>query len=267
MNKWVKKSLDLAASPGYLDKLHDIYPVDISVVRQIGSQVEQSIKAAFKSRNKERLITTLLDLERFPIDEPYVGFIRKNRAALGRNPKTVRRIYRRLEELGLPGILEGVSKPPSPSRKMGPAFKKWLHSLGYPVLSAREILETREKIAVLSGSDAALKKFAKHELGYRGGKGLDLVMKVGETFLIGEAKFMSTGGGTQDKSFRESLRFVKSSSGNAIRIAVMDGIAWARPFQQRSSKSLTLYKSVEKLGEKQVVLSALLLKQFINSLA
>src|SRR3989344_3983690 len=131
MNKWVKKSLELSAAPGYLDALHKIYPVDISEVRPADTKAEKAIKVAFQHRDKSKLIFTLLALARFPVDDPYIGFIRKDKAALGRNPKTLVRIYGRLKSLGLRGILAGVRKPASSSRKMGPAFAKWLHTLGY----------------------------------------------------------------------------------------------------------------------------------------
>jgi len=267
MNKWVQSSFKLAASRGYLDKLSDIYPVDTTVRRQIDSKAEDDITSAFKSGNKKKLILTLLHLDRFPIDDPYIGFIRKDKNALDKNPKTLRRINKRLRTLGLNGIVEGVRKPESSSRKMGHMFKKWLHSLGYPILTADQILKTRAaRVAVLAGGDAALKEFAKKELGYRGDKGLDLVIKAGKRFVIGEAKFISTSGGTQDKSFRETMNFIRQKGDKALRIAVLDGVVWSRSKQKKKAKKLNLYESVDKLNSKQIVLSALLLKNLIRTL-
>jgi hypothetical protein len=267
MNKWVKNSFKLAASHGYLDDLSDIYPVDTTIRREIDKKAEGDIIRAFRSGNKKELILTLLRLDRFPIDDPYIGFIRKDKNALDKNPKTFRRINKRLWTLGLKGILEGVSRPESSSRKMGHMFKKWLHGLGYPVLGTNQILKTKTRVVVLAGGDTALKKFAKKELGYRGDKGLDLVIKVGRRFVIGEAKFISTSGGTQDKSFRETMNFIKQKRGKALRMAVLDGVVWSRSKQKKKARKLNLYESVDKLDSKQIMLSALLLKDFIRTLA
>lgn len=265
MNKWVQNSFKLAASRGYLDKLSDIYPVDTTVRREVNKKAESGISRAFKSGNKKELILTLLRLDRFPIDDPYIGFIRKDKSALDKNPKTLGRINKRLRALGLAGILEGVRKPESSSRKMGHTFKKWLHNSGYPVLTADQILKTRARVAVLAGGDAALKEFAKRELGYKGDKGLDLVIKTGKRFVIGEAKFISASGGTQDKSFRETMNFIRQKGGGAMRIAVLDGIVWSGP-KKKKGKKPTLYESVARLNPKQIMLSALLLKNFIKTL-
>lgn len=262
MNKWVQKSFELAASRGYLDKLSDIYPVDTTVRREIDRKTEGDISRAFKNGSKKELILTLLRLDRFPIDDPYIGFIRKDKNALDKNPKTFRRINRRLRMLGLKGILEGVRKPESSSRKMGHMFKKWLHGLGYPVLPANQILKTRAKIGVLAGGDAALKDFAKKELGYKGDKGLDLVLKAGRRFIIGEAKFISASGGTQDKSFRETMNFIRRKDSRAIRVAVVDGVVWAPASDKNNRKSL--YSTIRNLKDGQIALSALLLKEFLK---
>lgn len=66
MNRWVAESFRLAASPGYLDKLSKVYPVDVSLSREIEPRDKAAITAAFKSGNRKKLILALLDLERFP---------------------------------------------------------------------------------------------------------------------------------------------------------------------------------------------------------
>lgn len=266
MNNWIQNSLKLASSRGYLDKLLNVYPVDTTIKRQISPKVKKTIINALKSNDKKELISTLLRLDRFPIDDPYIGFIRKDKNALDYNPKTLERINKRLHMLGIHDILDGISRPESSSRKMGQMFKKWLYDLGYPVLNADQILKTKATVAILAGGDKSLKAFAKKELGYKGDKGLDLVIKVGEKFIIGEAKFISTTGGTQDKSFREGINFIKHKSGKALRIAVLDGVIWIRSKQKKKTINLNLYESADKLNSNQIVLSALLLKDFIEEL-
>ncbi len=266
MNRWVAESIEKAQSRGYLDGLSEVYPINVPTLRKILADQEREIKQAFKTKNKKKLITTLLNLERFPIDDPYIGFLRRDKSALDKNPKTLSRIWDRLFIMGPRGVLEGAKKPPSSSRKMGQMFRNWLYS-SYQgaVLEESDFLKKTKGLAVLKGGDAALKKFASKNLGYRGDKGLDLVIRKNNHFIIGETKFISTSGGTQDKSFRESMNFIKRGSAKTTRIAVLDGVVWIPP-NPGSKKKLNLYQTVQNLNNNQVALSALLLKNFLREL-
>jgi len=258
-NVWVRASIDAAYSKGYLDRLSSVYPISLNVGREVDEEDVKTIKAAFKKGNKKELISVLLGLKRFPIDDAYIGFIRRNRKALDSNPVTIRRIGERLVNMGLEAILEGARRPQSTSRQMGPSFRNWLCKQ-YPVLKPSEFLSSRQT-AVLHGNDAALKEFARRELGYRGQKGLDLVVKAGNRFLIGEAKLISSSGGTQHKSFRETMTFIKSQQGRATRIAVLDGVVWLS-----SPRGKDLFQGIKKLKENQIAISALLLPKLIKAL-
>jgi len=77
MNKWVEKSINLASSNGYLDKLTDVYPVNLSLIRSLKNENIEEIKNLFQSKKIKKLISFLLDLEKFPVDDPYVGFLEK----------------------------------------------------------------------------------------------------------------------------------------------------------------------------------------------
>ena len=265
MNKWVKKSINLANSQGYLDNLMKIYSVDMTSPRKISPEEEEKIRKIFASRNKKKLISALLDLKRFPIDDPYIGFLRKDRKALDKNPKTVRRLGKKLLGMGIKEIFIGASRPKSPSRQLGQMFRKWLPKLGYPILSKKDFLKYKG-VAILDGGDAALKKFARKELGYRGQKGLDIVLKANQHFIIGEAKFITASGGGQDKGFRETIAFIKHTRKKALRIAILDGVVWLASKKKLRKKKLTLYETVSRLNKNQIALSSLLLKDFIQSL-
>ena len=265
MNKWVEKSIKLANSRGYLDKLMDVYPVNLNLARTIDSDKKREIEKAFAKKNHKKLIAVLLNLEKFPIDDPYVGFFRKDRESLDRNPKIVKRIGKKLFKMGLKEILIGASRAKASSRQMGQMFRHWLHKLGYPVLSKNDFLNYK-KIAILKGGDNALKEFAREELGYKGQKGLDLALKAGGKFFIGEVKFITTGGGTQDKSFREGISFIKQKDKNTSRVALLDGIVWLVSGKTlKGKKKPSLYESVLKLKNNELVFSALFLKEFIRS--
>ncbi len=264
MNTWIKKSIELANSNGYLDKLSNVYPVNIGVGREINQKKRKDIEVAFKNKNKKELILTLLELERFPFDDPYVGFIRKDPKALDKNPATTKRISERLFRTGLEGIIDGSLRPSSSSRQMGQMFQKWLYKLNYPILKPDNFLTTKSQVAILAGGDKALKEFAHKKLGYKGPKGLDLVFKVGDKFVIGEAKFISTSGGTQDKSFRETINFIKKKDKKTIRIAVIDGVVWLSA-NKAARKAKNLYQTVRNLSNNQIALSSLLLNDFLKS--
>jgi len=162
--------------------------------------------------------------------------------------------------MGFDNLIIGASRAKTPSRQIGQLFRKYLHKLGYPVLPRDKFLKNK-KIAILDGGDEALMKFAKEELGYKGQKGLDLVLKIDNKFIIGEAKFISMSGGTQDKSFREGISFVKHKSKKAIHIAILDGVVWLI----KKNKKPTLYETTINLKNNQIAFSALLLKEFIKS--
>ncbi len=268
MNKWVEKSINLANSSGYLDKLADIYPVNLTLARTINPAEQEKIKDLFNRKRAKELINELLKLDRFPIDDPYVGFLRKDKGAINKNPKTVKRISNRLYRMGLENLIMGASKEKSPSRQVGQMFRKWIHKIGYPVLSKSEFLSI-DGVAFLDGGDAALVNFAREELGYGGQKGLDAVLKVGDKFILAETKLITTNGGTQDKSFREGVSFIKAKDKkrDIIKIAIFDGVVWIVSEKAKlGKKKLSLYETVIKLKNNEIVLSALLLKDFVESL-
>ncbi|MGQ9494187.1 MAG: hypothetical protein ACUVR2_10565, partial [Anaerolineae bacterium] len=44
--------------------------------------------------------------------------------------------------------------------------------------------------------------------------------------IVGEAKFITTSGGNQDKSFREVMHFLQSGKDRVIRVGLLDGVVW-----------------------------------------
>ena len=258
MNKWVEKSIDLAKKSNYLDNLVKVYPIDVGVVVKASNDYK-IVKDAFKKHNGSELLLELLKFKRFPVDDPYVGFFRKDKTAIKRNPQTVKRITDNLFKIGMGKIMSGIERQKSSSRQFGQLFRNYVKKLGYPVLSdSQKFLSS--KVAFLDGGDQFLKNFAKKELGYKGEKGLDLILKVNDKFFIGETKFISAKGGTQDKSFREAMAFVKKSSKFSQHIAILDGIIWLN-----DKKKGNLYSKLLKLKPGQVALSALLLDDLIKS--
>jgi len=108
----------------------------------------------------------------------------------------------------------------------------------------------------LEGSDEELKKFAEKELGIKNlEKGIDFLLKIKENFFLGEAKFLTDYGGSQNNQFRDALRVAEIKKHNIIGIAVLDGIVW---FESKAK----MYKTIKEF--EGFALSALLLKEFIE---
>lgn len=87
-------------------------------------------------------------------------------------------------------------------------------------------------------------------------KGIDFILKIKNKFILGEAKFLTDYGGTQNNQFNDAIRVAKISRGNVMGIAVLDGIVWfeSNQYMHRTIKSF-----------EGIALSALLLEEFINN--
>jgi len=256
MNKWIQKSIKLANSQGYLDKLFEIYPIETGNPRQVPETLKKEIQKAFKDKNKVELIKKLLKLPKFPIDDPYIASIRRHPFLLKKNPETIERITGKLFLMDVETILNLGTRPKSPSRQLGHSFKRWLRALNYPFLSKDEFVN-HKGIAFLEGSDKKLKQFAVEELGVKElKKGIDFILKTKNKFILGEAKFLTDYGGTQNNQFRDAISVAKIKRGKIIGIAVLDGIIWfeSNAYMHRTVKSID-----------RIALSALLLERFIRS--
>jgi hypothetical protein len=197
-------------------------------------------------------------LPKFPINDPYISSLRKYPFLLGKNPKTVKRIGKRLLSMDVDIVLELSTQPKSPSRQLGHSFKDWLMSIGYRFLEEDEF-KKHKGIAFLGGSDTKLKSFANRELKIKNlKKGLDFILKINNKFIVGEAKFLTDHGGTQNNQFNDAVMVSKIKNDKVIGIAVLDGIVWFDSGNYMSRK-------VRKING--VALSTLLLKDYIKSLS
>lgn len=120
-----------------------------------------------------------------------------------------------------------------------------------------DLLASDDGIVILEGSDEELKAFAHEHLDYDVDKGLDLVAKVDETYVIGEAKFLTDQGGHQNAQFRDAMDLLKEYDGEAEAVAILDGVVWIRGKHK-------MYRKVT--SQEDSVLSALLLGDYLESL-
>ena len=258
MNIWINKSIDLANKHGYLDKLFSVYPTELGDNRGLSEGIKKHIEKAFKNKNEVGLIKELLKLPKFPINDPYISSLRKYPFLLDKNPRTIKRIGKRLISMDVDVVLELSIQPKSPSRQLGHSFRNWLTSAGYPFLGENDFKKYKG-VAFLSGGDTKLKNFANKELKVKNlKKGLDFILKVKDKFILGEAKFLTDYGGTQNNQFNDAIRISKIKNNKVIGIAILDGIVWFDSGNYMSRK-------VRKINN--IALSSLLLKDYIKSLS
>jgi len=257
MNLWIKKSIELANAHGYLDKLHGVYPVTTALARALSSETKEELKDAFQKKDKLRLLETLLSLDKFPIKDPYVAFLRRNKGQfIEKNPQTVQRIANKILSMEFDEVIGGVEEPKEFNRQIGTLFRKWLPKLPYPLLD-RTKFEKYSGIALLQGSDAELMEYANTALKCNLQKAPDLLAKSGRTLVLGEAKFLTSSGGHQNAQFQDALTLLRGKDGNALRIAILDGVVWI----QGKTK---MFKTICQL--KETALTALLLNEFLKDL-
>lgn len=257
MDKWAKRSIEIANAPGYLDRLHEVYPIVPQGQRELPASIKEQLRIYYDEKSKNKLIKTLLRLEKFPIDDPYVAFLRKKRGLfIDYNPKTVERIARRIFSMGFEAIIKGVEEPKKVSRQSGALFRNWLHTLGYPFLSEQEFGSYRD-MAFLQGNDGQLMDYANTILHCDLRKGIDLLAKVGENYVLAEAKFVTDYGGGQASQVKDAMRLLESEQDNATKIAILDGVIWIKD-------GAKMHKTV--CQSEKVILSALLLKDFLEEL-
>jgi len=256
MNTWTRRSIVLARSAGYLDALSKIYVMNINPRRPLTDDVERKLRDAFHNKKTKELMHLLIQNEVFPVKDSYVGFFRLAPHAIDKNPKTIERIAERLYALGISGLIREATRPKETNRQLGNSFRKWLPRLGYPVVNSADFDRT-SGIAILRGGDSYLAQYARKKLGCRLSKGIDILLKSGNRYLIGEAKFLTTPGGEQDRGFDDASNFIKGKSGpNVKRIAILDGYIWLE-------RETGLHRKI--VRNNLDIFSALLLREYIKN--
>ena len=257
MNHWTKLSIEFANQRNYLDELFKIYPTIPEGIRDIDKRKWEEIEKAYNKKNQIKLLKLLLSLDLFPIKDSYVAYLKRDKAAMGRNPATVNRLYGRLLEMGLDKIYEKCSEPKETNRQIGPLFKRWLQkgTLGAPILNLKEFMAIKEN-AILSESEGAMTEFAKKYLNYNRDKGLDFVARFNNKYIIGEAKFLTDFGGHQNAQFSDAISTIKTKGVKAIKIAILDGVLYIRGKNKMHRSITTIYSNYN-------ILSVLVLREFL----
>lgn len=261
MNYWTHLSIEYANQKNYLDELFKIYPTIPDGIRDIDREQWADVEKYFREKNNQKLLETLLYFNLFPIKDSYVAYLKKDKNALVRNPETVNRLAGRLYGLGLDKLYEKCSEPKETNRQIGPLFKRWINAghLGVPVMGIHDFC-TSDCNAVLSASDSEMMTWARANVNYKRNKGLDFVARFNGKFIIGEAKFLTDFGGHQNAQFNDAIDTITDSGIDAITVAILDGVLYI-PGNNK------LYKSITKTYSDYNILSALVLNEFLYSVA
>ena len=254
MDRWARKTARLAKESDYLDQLQEIYPVSPKA-RVVSAAIIRKVKKAFEEKDKGALLKALLKLERFPYKESYTAFFRADPTAMQRNPRTVDRICNLLFGMGWKKVEEGIRAPKDANTQRGNEFKRWTRA-HFRFVKRAAFEASRRGVVFLDASDTDLRNFANSVLDAALKKRPDFVAKVGVTYVIGEAKFVASGGGNQNAGFLDATSVAGHPSGRAIKAAVLDGVVWIR--------GSSFYKTIE--ASNLHIFSALLLKNFLASL-
>jgi Tsp45I type II restriction enzyme len=257
MNLWTELSIEYANQRSYLDDLFQVYPTIPEGIRKVNQESWKEIEIAFAEQNNVELISKLLKLEKFPIKNSYVSFLRKDSTSLSRNPQTVNRLAGSIYEMGINKLYEKCSEPKETNTQMGPMFSLWLQnkSLGIKPVNL-EIFLSNSDNAILAGNDATLLSFASDNFGYNKEKGLDFIGRFNGKYVLGEAKFITDIGGNQDKSFVDIISTLEADYNGAISIGIVDGIPWLINKSKYYSAITTKYQDYN-------IMSSLVLREFL----
>ena len=256
-NYWLDLSIEYANQRSYLDDLFQVYPTIPEGIRDINADKWEKVQQAFSDQDHLLLLKELLSLDLFPIKDSYIAYLKRDPSAIDRNPRTIQRICGRLYEMGLDKIFERCSEPKETNRQIGPFFKRWLNkgALGLPILPLGEFALT-DSDAILNGSDKELMSFAKERFNYQRSKGLDLIIRIRNRYLLGEAKFLTDFGGHQNAQFADAISTLTTPNVNATMIAVLDGVLYIKGKNK-------LYAQITEHYSELNIMSALVLRDFI----
>lgn len=265
MNLWTQKSIDLAAQSNYLDQLYRVYPMSVNLRRELAQDTQNEIRTHLANKDGQNLLNVLLKQEIFPIKDSYVAYLKRDKTAIGRNPATVSRLAGMLIEMGFDEIIDKTTTPKETNRQIGPMFKNWVNSgvLGVPVTNNPDTFLRHHGNIIFNSGDKAMQGFANTYLGYQHDKGLDFIAKFNRTFIIGEAKFLTDFGGHQNAQFNDAVATMRSTLQHCPypvkTIAILDGVLYI------SGKN-KMFAALEKFADNEVVVSAVLLRDFLFSM-
>jgi len=261
LNQWIRKSLELFQNTNYLDQILEVYPFQIAVPERLDASVRRNIIAAHSSRRTEDLINLLRGLTKFPYDEP-IWFLIKNieNCALA-NPRQIHRIAETLYAMSAEETVLRLEAAPKLNTQMGPMFTGWLRRR-FNLLHQEAFEASTQGICILDVSEEIGRIYINTILHQNLDKRPDLIAKVNNQIIIGEAKWIGQSGGNQEKQVKEVVNFCKDQRGAIRRIGIVDGYPWST---YNTNHRMINDKVVVNIQESEYdILSSLLLEEYLQ---
>lgn len=263
LNEWVAKSIELFRDTAYLDNINNVYPLQIATPERIDAGLRRRIIMAHQARRTTELIELLEGLVKFPYDEPLWFLMKSIEGCSENNPEQIQRIADSLYAMTAEETVIRLESAPKLNTQMGPMFNGWLRRT-FNMLPIDRFRTSSRGIFILDSSEEDGKSFINRELRQNLKKRPDLVAKVNNTYVIGEAKWIGSPGGNQDKQVDEVLEFCRSQRGNVIRVGIIDGFPWAI---KNANGSIINFKAAVQVQESEYdILSSLLLEEYLDAL-
>lgn len=259
MNPYTQKSITLANTDCYLDRLFTVYPVVSDVRRNINNDKWDNVVKFFNTKDDSKLVNALLDLELFPIKDPYIRYLKKDRESITRNPQTIKRLALQIRKYNLQELHEKCTESKESNRQMGQLFNNWIKSGVLNVDIYQDIIKFKNATGnrCFVGSDEQKRKFVQDNFNHTLDKGLDLLVVFNGRFVLGEAKLITDFGGHQQTQFNDAMRLL-SVGLDAIRIAILDGVIF---INKGNTKMQTSVRTLD-----SPIMSALVLREYLESL-
>jgi hypothetical protein len=262
LNEWVLKSIELFESTAYLDNILEVYPLQTARPERLNSQLRRRIISAHQGRRTQELIEILQNEVKFPYDEPLWYLIKNIQGCLNNNPQQIQRIANSLYAMTAEETVIRLESAPKLNTQMGPMFTNWLRN-NFNLLEIDDFRNSTSGIYILNSSEEIAKSFIIDELNQNLEKRPDLVAKVNETYIVGEAKWIGSPGGNQNKQVVEVINLCRNQRGSVKRIGIIDGFPWAL---RKSDGTIINDKTCVQVQECEYdIVSALLLTEYLES--
>ncbi|MBN2638235.1 MAG: hypothetical protein JXR65_03990 [Bacteroidales bacterium] len=229
---------------------------------RLEDRLRRRLISAHQGRRTHELIEILQNEIKFPYDEPLWFLIKNINGCLQNNPRQVQRIADSLYAMTAEETVIRLESAPKLNTQMGPMFTVWLKN-NFETLELNEFRESSEGIFVLNSSEEEGKTFVNEELHQDLKKRPDLVAKVNQTYIVGEAKWIGSPGGNQDKQVEEVLDFCRNQRGDVIRAGIIDGFPWSI---KKINDTIINFKAAVQVQESEYdIVSSLLLVDYLGS--
>ncbi|MBW1619640.1 hypothetical protein [Empedobacter falsenii] len=261
LNEWVLRSINLFKDTNYLDQILEVYPFQIASPERLEPSVRRRIINAHQSRRTNELIEILKSLTKFPYEDPIWYLLKNIEGCNINNPAQIQRIANSLYSMTAEETVVRLESAPKLNTQMGPMFNAWLRQR-FTLLPLNLFQESSNGICILDSSEEIGKRYINEILNQNLDKRPDLIAKVNNQLIIGEAKWIGQPGGNQEKQVQEVLKFCRNQRGDVIRIGVVDGFPWSL---YNVNHRLVNNKEAVNIQESEYdIVSAILLEEYFN---